>query len=53
VGRVVVDRAVCDRVSALVVVLEERRNGTRRKGKVDRKGDVLSNSFNALLLASS
>ena len=33
VGRVVVDRAVCDHVLALVVVLDEMRKGARRNGK--------------------
>ena len=32
VGRVVVDRAVCDHVLALVVVLDEMRKGARRNG---------------------
>jgi len=36
VGRVIVDRAVCDHALALVGVLEERGNGTEQQGKRDK-----------------
>jgi hypothetical protein len=38
-GRVIVDRAVCDHVLASVIVLEERRYSGRRKGgRKSRRG---------------
>jgi hypothetical protein len=60
VGRVIVDRAVCDHALALVGVLEERRNGTEQQGKRDRverkkerRINVLSSSLNTSRHTSS